>query len=66
MTYQLDTPRFTVTGIPGVSVPINGNSNLNISKVPGGDTFSPSQTGLLLMYRDGKTNLEADAITVTP
>jgi len=39
---------------------------LTIQAVPGGDTASPSQTGILLMYRDAKSKNEADTITVQP
>lgn len=31
-----------------------------------GDTASPSQTGLLLLYGDAKTGKEAEIVTVTP
>jgi subtilisin family serine protease len=64
-TYTGDTPRYVGSGVPASGVPAGGSSTLNISAVPGGDTASPSQTGLLLMYRDAKNN-EADQITVTP
>lgn len=66
MTYRLDTPRFTGTGVPASGVPVNGSSTLSISEVPGGAAQSPSQTGLLLMYRNARTGVEADAVTITP
>ena len=73
MTYTLSTPRFVGSGIPASGVPAGGSSTLAIQSVAGGDTASPSQTGLLLLYRDakssGNSNLsegEANAITVTP
>jgi len=66
MTYTASTPRFVASGIPGTGVPVGGSSTLNIQAVPGGDFASPSQTGLLLMYRDGRTQREADAISVFP
>ena len=73
MTYTLSTPRFVGSGIPATGVPAGGSSTLAIQSVAGGDTASPSQTGLLLLYRDAKSTGnsglsegEADAITVTP
>ncbi len=64
MTYTLGTPRFFGSGIPAAGVPAGGSSTLAISAVPGGDAASPSQTGLLLMYRDSKTEREASQIIV--
>ncbi len=66
MVHTLDTPKFTGSGIPGAGVPINGASTLSIQTVAGGAAASPSQSGLLLMYRDAKPGVEAEAITVTP
>ena len=43
---------------------VNTIRTLTIDAVPGGDVASPSQTGLLLMYRDSKSEKEASAITV--
>jgi hypothetical protein len=63
MLYTLDTPRFT-SSPTAVSVPVGGASVLTVNSVPGGAAASPSQSGLLLMYRDGRTGREADAITV--
>lgn len=66
MTYTAGTPRFVGSGIPAAGVPVGGSSPLTINAISGGGVASPSQTGLLLMYRDGRTQREADAITVTP
>jgi len=66
MTYTAGTPRYVGSGVPATGVPAGGSSTLTIQAVPGGDVASPSQTGLLLMYRDARTQREADAITVTP
>jgi subtilisin family serine protease len=66
MTYTPSTPRFSTSGIPTTGVPVGGSSTLNIQAVSGGDVASPSQTGILLMYRDGRTQREADAIGVQP
>jgi subtilisin family serine protease len=66
MTYTAGTPRYAGSGIPTSGVPVGGSSILAISAVAGGDVASPSQTGLLLMYRDARTQREADPITITP
>lgn len=66
MTYTLGTPRYFGAGVPATGVPAGGSSTLAISAVSGGATASPSQTGLLLMYRDARTQREADPITVSP
>ena len=73
MTYTPSTPRFVGSGVPATGVPAGGSSTLTVQSVPGGDVSSPSQIGLLLLYRDakstGNSNLsegEANAITVTP
>ncbi len=65
MTYTLATPRFVSSGIPSTGVPAGGSSTLTINSVPGGAAASPSQTGLLLLYRDGLADHERDLITVT-
>ena len=43
-----------------------GTAPLTIAAVPGGDVASPSQSGLLLLYRDAKVNSEAQVIKVIP
>jgi len=64
MTYTLGTPRFSGSGIPVAGVPAGGSSTLTIDAIPGGDVASPSQTGLLLMLRDSKSEREASSIMV--
>ena len=64
MTYTLDTPRFFATGVPVSGVPADGSSVLSVDDIAAGDTASPSQTGLLLLYRDAHKNREADTISV--
>jgi hypothetical protein len=66
MTYKAGTPKYVGFGIPETGVPAGGSSTLTIQAVPGGDSASPSQMGLLLMYRDAKPEREADLITVQP
>jgi hypothetical protein len=64
MTFTAATPRFATPY--SVTVPAGGSTNLAIQSVPGGAAASPSQKGLLLMYRDGAPTREADGITVSP
>lgn len=65
MTYTAATPRYTATGVPAEGVPVGGSGILNVQAVSGGETASPSQSGLLLLYRDAKLKQEADAVLVT-
>ena len=64
MTYTLGTPKFFGAGVPASGVPAGGVSTLSISAIPGGDVASPSQTGLLLMLRDSKSQQEAIPVIV--
>jgi minor extracellular serine protease Vpr len=66
LTYTVGTPRYTLTGLPA-TVANDGIANKKpffIEKVAGGDTASPSQLGMLLMYRDNPMGRESDAIVV--
>jgi hypothetical protein len=65
MTYTGGTPRYYPDNYTPV-VPQGGSTTLTIYASPGGDTASPSQSGLLLMYRDARQQNEAEAIFVTP
>jgi hypothetical protein len=65
MTFSFAKPRFTATGIPAAGVPVGGRSVLTVSAVPGGDTASPSQKGVLLLSRDAARR-EALPIGVHP
>jgi subtilisin family serine protease len=64
LTYTPGIPRYVASGVPAGGVPVDGSSVLTIDAVPGGDVASPSQSGILLLYRDAKTYREADAIRV--
>ena len=66
MRINLGNPRFFPTSFAPLSVPINGASNVTINRNAAGDAVSTSQSGLLLMYRDGRFGREADLVTVTP
>lgn len=63
MTYTLGAPRFTA---PSFAMPVNVTSGLSISSVAGGDVASPSQTGLLFLYTNGKKGRESDAVIIQP
>ncbi len=72
MTHTLDTPRFDPSDYEPV-VPMDGELALGVAAVPGGDVKSPSQSGLLLMYRDAEAKDrkdfgkdEAQAVRVKP
>jgi hypothetical protein len=64
ITFSPGVPKYTGTGIPDAGVPFLRLATLHIAAVPDGATASPSQTGLLLMYRDAVPGFETDAITV--
>jgi hypothetical protein len=64
MTYQPDTPRFVASVVPAGVVPAGGASMLVIDEIAGGAIASPSQSGLLLLYKDGAPGQEADTIVL--
>jgi hypothetical protein len=66
MTYSTGAPRFTGSGLPATGVPAHGTSALSVAAVAGGDAASPSQTGLLLLFRDSDPKRESKAVQVTP
>jgi len=65
MQVNLNAPRFVPAAFT-VSVPPGVTAPLGVTYDPAGEVGSPSQTGLLLMYRDGRFGSEASAVTVTP
>ena len=65
MQYELDSP--TVFPIPAdVTVPAGSSSLVTVFPTSPYNGNSPSQTGLLLMYTDGKAGTEASQVTVFP
>ena len=62
MTFSFARPRFVASAVPA-SVPVDGSASFTVSTVAGGDAASPSQQGLLLMYRDGQKS-EAQGVSV--
>jgi subtilisin family serine protease len=65
MTYTLGQPRYTLA-LDSFSLPVGVGGGLPVTAVPGGAAASPSQTGFLLIYADGKSGRESDVVTVTP
>jgi hypothetical protein len=65
VTLTPNAPRFQAAE-EFFSIPVGGAKALTVNRNAAGDAASPSQSGLLLMYYDGKTGAEASAITVTP
>ena len=61
MTYTPDTPRF-IADVP--VIPPGGQVQAVVTEIAGGAQASPSQTGLLLMFRSGDP--EARVVTVRP
>jgi hypothetical protein len=61
MTFTPATPRYTTTAGSAAAVAGNSSVKLQTSAVAGGDMASPSQTGLLLMYRKD-AGKEADIV----
>lgn len=66
MQINLNNPRFFPTSFGPLAVPVNGASSVTINRNAAGDALSTSQSGLLLMYRDGRFGREAELVTVTP
>jgi minor extracellular serine protease Vpr len=64
MTFSFAQPRFVASGIPATGVPADGSAVLTVSSVPSGATASPSQAGLLLLYRDAAPDHEAQTVRV--
>jgi hypothetical protein len=65
MMHTLGTPKYQAASA-SVTVPVGVSEALAVTAPAGGTTASPSQTGLLLLHRDARTNRESDLVTVTP
>jgi subtilisin family serine protease len=61
--YQTGLPKYRPV-TTSVQVKKNGSSKITFSKPSGGATASPSQDGLLFLYRDAKVGRESDAVTL--
>lgn len=62
MVFTPNVPKFAVTAT--TAVPPFSLRSLDVIAIEGGDAASPSQRGVLLLYRNAKEGLEADAIEV--
>jgi subtilisin family serine protease len=62
MTFTVGTPKYTSADT--VEVPAFRAGSLEITAVDGGAEASPSQTGMLLLWRDGEQGREATTIQV--
>lgn len=63
MTYSLGTPRYAV-GTSSLTINPRREVELRVTAPEGGAEASPSQTGFLLLYEDGRQGREAQEVTV--
>jgi hypothetical protein len=61
--YQTGLPKYRPV-TTAVQVKKNGTSKITFSKPSGGASASPSQDGLLFLYRDAEVGRESDAVTL--
>jgi minor extracellular serine protease Vpr len=66
ITFTPGVPKYNVSPFPQFTVPVGGSTTLNISANEPGAAASPSQTGVLLGFRDARAKLESQAIRVSP
>jgi len=66
MVYTPGLPRYTAAGLPDAGIPPGAEARLTVTEVAGGAAASPSQTGLLLQYRDSDVRNESQAVVVRP
>jgi subtilisin family serine protease len=64
MTFTPNLPRYVASGLPA-SIPGNGGTaNLTVNELAGGAAASPSQTGLLFLYRGQREGREVQVVRV--
>jgi hypothetical protein len=63
MHYELDMPQAS-PDLPDVTVPAGGSTSINVVPNAAYNGNSPSQTGLLLMYKDARAGKESDTVKV--
>jgi subtilisin family serine protease len=66
MVYTPSLPRFVAAGLPDAGIAPGAEVELTVTEVAGGAAASPSQTGLLLQYRDSDVRNESQAVVVRP
>jgi hypothetical protein len=64
-TYTMGWPRYAVDNLLPV-VPAAGETLLTVTRSAEGEAASPSQIGLLLMYRQAPLERESDSVTIEP
>jgi hypothetical protein len=65
MIYTPGAPKYYADSYT-LTVPMGGSAALGVYALAGGETASPSQLGLQLLYRDSRQQREADAIYILP
>jgi minor extracellular serine protease Vpr len=65
MVFTPATPKFTTAIDTGTVAPFNSGL-ISVDDVAAGDTASPSQSGLLLLYRDARVEAETVSVKVKP
>jgi hypothetical protein len=66
MVFTPDTPKFVTSDQWLDGVPPRGSALITVDDVPGGESASPSQSGLLLMYRDAAVESETIQVVSKP
>jgi minor extracellular serine protease Vpr len=64
MTFTPSRPQFTTSALPDAGIPPGGVARVTVTRVAGGAQASPSQTGLLLLFRDSDARDESQAVVV--
>ena len=65
MTHTLGQPKYVVAN-DSLPVPVGPGGVVPVQAVAGGAAASPSQTGFLLIYADGRNGRESDMVSVVP
>jgi len=66
MVYTPSKPRFAASDLPDAGIAPHAKVKLKVTAPAGGAAASPSQTGLLLQYRDSDVRNESQAVVVKP
>jgi hypothetical protein len=65
MKVNLNNPRFFPSTFT-TTVPVGGSTTVTMNRNAPGDAVSTSQSGMLMMYRDGQFGREASIVPMTP
>jgi minor extracellular serine protease Vpr len=66
MVFTPSKPKFVTSDPPADGIPARSGALIAVDDFASGDTASPSQSGLLLMYRDARIESETIAVKVKP